>query len=180
MKKLAFMFVLVSFAALPAAAQQTNNSSYSGVTLGKDSAKLSAATTAAYRNETEYHGTTLGDAQPTYHGSTLGRAVQHRKKYVYDTSLTHALKIDDEDRVRTLTYTNIDVNEYNYAGLTPLAIAAERGPLSVVKMLVQKGADVNKRSSYGVTPLITATAAQNTDEQRGIPYFPRGRPDFER
>jgi len=163
MKKLVFMFALTSFAALPAAAADENQ--YSGVTLGQDSAVLSAATTESYRNPTANHGVTLGEKKATYKGTVLGSAKpQAKKKYVYDTSLTHAIKMGNEDRVRMLTYTSgIDVNQRNYAGLTPLTIAAEKGPLSIVKMLVNKGADVNMRSSYGITPLIAATAAQNVD-----------------
>lgn len=163
MKKLVFMFVLTSFAVLPTAALASDDI-YSGVTLGENSAQLSTAATDPYRNTTENHGTVLGSQKNVYTGKVLGTKAQYKKKNLYDTSLTHALKAEDEDRVRMLTYTSgIDVNQRNYAGLTPLAIASEKGPLSVVKMLVRKGADVNMRSSYGITPLITATAAQQVD-----------------
>ena len=163
MKKLVFMFALTSFAVLPAGAQTDN--SYSGKTLGQDTAQLSAAATALDASDTVYRGNTLGSQEVVYRGRVLGaKKDTYKKKYVYDTSLTHALKVQDEDRVRMLTHTSgLDVNQRNYAGLTPLAIASERGPLSVVKMLVSRGADVNMRSSYGITPLITATAAQNVD-----------------
>ncbi len=110
-----------------------------------------------------YRGTTFGEKQKSYPSDTLGNRALATKKYVYDTSLMRAVKIDDPDRVRTLIYTNVDTNERNYAGITPLTVAAERGHVDIISLLVEKGkADVNLTSSYGITPLIAASAAGQT------------------
>ena len=84
--------------------------------------------------------------------------------YSLYTSLVRAIKTGDADRVRTLIYANVDVNERNYAGITPLTVAAEKGNLTIVQLLVEEGAAaVNIPSSYGVTPLIAAAAAGRRD-----------------
>lgn len=108
-----------------------------------------------------YRGTVFGSDQKAYTGgTTLGNYKTATKKYVYDTSLIRAIKISDPDRVRTLMYAHVDVNEKNYAGITPLTVAAEKGNMEIIKMLVEDGkADVNDKSSYGVTPIISASAA---------------------
>lgn len=111
-----------------------------------------------------YRGTVFGAEQKTYHSDTLGERKPATKKYVYDTSLMRAVKIEDVDRVRTLLYAHVDTNERNYAGITPLTVAAEKGNLEIVKLLVESGqADVNLTSSYGITPLIAACAAGQTE-----------------
>lgn len=107
-----------------------------------------------------YRGTVFGAEKKTYPGTVLGERPPVTKKLVYDTSLIHAVKTDDADRVRTLIYANVNVNEKNYAGLTPLTIAAEKGNLQIIQLLVERGkANLNEPSSYGITPLIAAAAA---------------------
>lgn len=124
-----------------------------------------------------YRGTVLGanEGKEIYRGTVFGqedkedapqdRTINNSKtKLVYDTSLVRAVKMNDADRVRTLIYANVDVNERNYAGMTPLTIAAEKGNLTIVKRLVEDGAaSVNMTSSYNLTPLITAAAAGHRD-----------------
>ncbi len=107
-----------------------------------------------------YRGKVFGEEQKKYEGDTLQNRDLAKTKFVYDTSLVRAIKSGDADRVRTLIYANVNVNERNYAGITPLTVAAEKGNLNIVKMLVEEGgAAVNLASSYGVTPLIAAAAA---------------------
>ena len=107
-----------------------------------------------------YRGTVFGAEKKNYQGDILGDRKAPTKKYVYDTSLIRAIKLDDADRVRTLMYAHVNVNEKNYAGITPLTVAAEKGNMDIIKMLVEDGkAEVNDKSSYGVTPLIAAAAA---------------------
>ncbi|MBR3632012.1 MAG: ankyrin repeat domain-containing protein [Elusimicrobiaceae bacterium] len=112
-----------------------------------------------------YRGTIFGTTSPDYHGNILGEKPELAKtKYVYDTSLVRAIKTNDADRVRTLIYANVDVNERNYAGITPLTIAAEKGNMEIIKKLIEEGgASINTPSSYGVTPLIAAAAAGNRE-----------------
>ena len=110
-------------------------------------------------DEDIYRGVVFGADKKTYEGVKLGEHKTVVKKNVYDTSLIRAIKIGDPDRVRTLLFARIDVNEKNYAGITPLAVAAEKGNMEIIRMLVENGkAKVNEKSSYGVTPLIAASA----------------------
>lgn len=107
-----------------------------------------------------YRGTVFGAEKKTYPGTVLGQRQAPEKKLMYDTSLIHAIKSNDADRVRTLIYANVDVNEKNYAGITPLTLAAEKGNLPIIQLLVERGhADVDQKSNYGITPLIAAAAA---------------------
>lgn len=107
-----------------------------------------------------YRGEVFGQTQKKYESDTLGTRAPAKTKYVYDTSLVRAIKTGDADRVRTLIYANVDVNERNYAGITPLTVAAEKGNMDIIKLLVEEGgASVKLPSSYGVTPLIAASAA---------------------
>ncbi|HJD20011.1 MAG TPA: ankyrin repeat domain-containing protein, partial [Candidatus Avelusimicrobium excrementipullorum] len=109
---------------------------------------------------TIYRGTVFGENKQGYASDTPGTRELAKTKYVYDTSLVRAIKTGDADRVRTLIYANVDVNERNYAGITPLTVAAEKGNMDIIKLLVEEGsASVNLNSSYGVTPLIAAAAA---------------------
>ena len=129
------------------AAYGTSKEKYRGTVLGSSSDDI-------------YRGKVFGKEQQKYESNTLGKRELAKTKYVYDTSLVRAIKTGDADRVRTLIYANVDINERNYAGITPLTIAAEKGHLAIVKLLLEEGgASVNLNSSYGVTPLIAAAAA---------------------
>jgi len=170
MKKLSAVFVF-TLAVLPLCAQnaQTGDdyyTGYEGLVLGESAPR--SATDAIAKQAVQdpgdiYRGTVFGAEQKKYHSDTLGNRPRATKKYVYDTSLIRAIKISDEDRVRTLMYANVNVNERNYAGITPLTVAAEKGNMNIIKMLVEGKADVNAPSSYGVTPLIAAAAAGNDE-----------------
>lgn len=48
---------------------------------------------------------------------------------------------------------NVRVDVHDEAHKTPLLLASEEGHLSVVKLLLSKGADVHARDSVGMTPL---------------------------
>lgn len=169
MKKLGFIFVF-TLAVSPLCAQNAQSqddyyTGYEGVVLGERTPR--SATDAIAEQATQvpgdiYRGTVFGAEQKKYEGDTLGNRPRATTKYVYDTSLVRAVKISDVDRVRTLMYANVNVNEKNYAGITPLTIAAEKGNMEIIKMIVEDGkAVINDPSSYGVTPLIAAAAAGN-------------------
>ena len=170
MKKLGFIFVFV-LAVTPLCAQNAQSqddyyTGYEGLVLGERTPR--SATDAIAQQATQvpgdiYRGVLFGAEQKKYEGDTLGNRPRPTTKYVYDTSLVRAVKISDEDRVRTLMYANVNVNEKNYAGITPLTIAAEKGNMNIIKMLMEDGAMVNDKSSYGVTPIISAAAAGNTE-----------------
>ncbi|MBR4592548.1 MAG: ankyrin repeat domain-containing protein [Elusimicrobiaceae bacterium] len=164
----AYLIFVLSLVALPVLAhgetQPTDSyTGYEGVVLGEKTAR--SATDAITEQATQtpgdiYRGTLFGAEQKTYHSDTLGNRPRPTKKLVYDTSLIRAIKINDADRVRTLMYANVDVNEKNYAGITPLTVAGEKGNMDIIRLLVERGkANINDKSSYGVTPLIAAAAA---------------------
>ncbi len=171
MKKLTLTFVFAlaaSFVFAQNAQKRTDGyKGYEGLVLGGNTSH--STTDAIAKQVTQdpgdiYRGTVFGAEQKKYEGDTLGTRPKATTKYVYDTSLVRAIKINDPDRVRTLMYANVDVNEKNYAGITPLTFAAEKGNMEIIKMLVEDGkAYVNEPSSYGVTPLIAAAAAGNVE-----------------
>jgi ankyrin repeat protein len=47
-------------------------------------------------------------------------------------------------------------------GRTPLSLAAEKGHESVIKQLIERGADLESKDKYGLTPL--SWAAENGHE----------------
>ena len=153
-----FALSLMTFPLSQAVAQQKG-----GLVLGTEDSR--SATTAITEQATQtpgdiYRGTVFGAEKKQYASEVLGDRALATKKLVYDTSLIRAIKIEDVDRVRTLMYANVNANEKNYAGITPLTVAGEKGNLDILKLLVENGqADVNDKSSYGVTPLIAAAAA---------------------
>ncbi|KAJ3158195.1 hypothetical protein HDU86_003153 [Geranomyces michiganensis] len=52
-----------------------------------------------------------------------------------------------------LEQSGIDLNALNVAGDTPLILSASQGSLEIVKMLVAKGADVNRANDHGNTAM---------------------------
>lgn len=106
-----------------------------------------------------YRGTVFGQKAPSATEQTVNPNDAPKTKLLYDTPLMRAIKIGDADRVRYLIYSNMDANERNYAGMTPLTVAAEKDNYEIVRLLVEDGgALVNTTSSYGITPLIAAAA----------------------
>lgn len=162
---------LLMLASLPLVAQDNKSNyytGYEGVVLGEKAPRSAtdAVTQQVLQQDVPgdiYRGTVFGSKQAEYKGKQLGNRPRATTKYVYDTSLIRAIKISDVDRVKTLMYANVNVNEKNYAGITPLTVAAERGNMEIVKMLVEEKANVNEKSSYGITPLLAATAAGNAE-----------------
>ena len=111
-----------------------------------------------------YRGTVFGAEQKQYHSDVPGTRPRAKSKLVYDTSLIRAIKINDADRVRTLLQAHVNANEKNYAGITPMTVAAEKGNIDIIRMLAEDGkADVNAKSSYGITPIIAAASAGQAD-----------------
>ncbi|MDR1124422.1 MAG: ankyrin repeat domain-containing protein [Elusimicrobiota bacterium] len=86
--------------------------------------------------------------------------------YLYDTSLIRAIKAKDEDRIKILLYANVDTNEKNDEGFTPLVLAAEGISLEYIRLMLQRGAKVNLPSKYNITPLMAAAAANRPDVVR--------------
>ena len=63
---------------------------------------------------------------------------------------------DMESLTRIVTLAK-DVNRGDYDNRTPLHLAASKNHLSIVKFLVEKGADVNAQDRWGATALDDAT-----------------------
>lgn len=83
--------------------------------------------------------------------------------YLYDTSLIQAIKLKDEHRVKLLMYAQVNPNEKNDEGFTPLYFAAQYLTPETLAMIIDKGAKVNLKSTYNLTPLMAAAAAGRAD-----------------
>ena len=168
MKKTALLIAL-TVSALPLVAQtDIYVNGIGGETLAERNARQARLAEQMAQQQAQqegdiYRGKVFGSPQESYTSNTLGNRTPAKTKYVYDTSLIRAIKMNDEDRVRTLIYANVDVNERNYAGITPLTLAAEKGNMTIVKYLLDAHANINESSPYGVTPLIAASAAGNAE-----------------
>ncbi len=166
--KLRVVFALLLVAALPVwvngAPRQTTDY-VAADEIASDVSEARSATDVIAEQVTQtpgdiYRGSVFGVEKKTYPGEVLGNRPRATKKLVYDTSLILAVKKGDADRVRTLLFAHVDPDEKNYAGITPMTIAGEKGNMEVIRLLVERGkADLNAPSSYGVTPLIAAAAA---------------------
>jgi ankyrin repeat protein len=66
--------------------------------------------------------------------------------------------------VRTLTEEGADVNRAD-DGMTPLFIAAREGHEAVVRALLGAGADINRGTDDGKTPLSVATTPISNGDQ---------------
>jgi hypothetical protein len=75
-----------------------------------------------------------------------------------DEKLFEAAQRGDAAKVEELLKKGADVNARNWAGVTPLHIAAANGYLEVVKLLLEHGADANAREEDGLSPLHIAAA----------------------
>ncbi|MEL6108004.1 MAG: ankyrin repeat domain-containing protein [Planctomycetota bacterium] len=57
----------------------------------------------------------------------------------------------------------LDVNQPDQNGITPLAAAAYNGHTEIVKLLLENGAEVDARDGQGNTPLIHASGGQHPE-----------------
>ena len=106
-------------------------------------------TAQIYKSSREYQEILGGDAEKSKETP--------KYSYLYDTSLIRAIKTKDTDRIKLLIYANIDANEKNDEGFTPLYAAAETNlQLEYITMMLQRNAKVNLPSTGNVTPLMKA------------------------
>jgi len=70
-----------------------------------------------------------------------------------DSLLHLAIKVDDIDTVTFLINENMDVNEQNKYGETPLHVAANKIHVELIKILVDAGADTNALDVRNNSPL---------------------------
>lgn len=67
--------------------------------------------------------------------------------------LCEAVINDDMASFNELVETGVEIDGTDYNGLTALFYAAEYGRVEMARKLLQKGADIEFRDSYGNTPL---------------------------
>ncbi|MDR1683947.1 MAG: ankyrin repeat domain-containing protein [Elusimicrobiota bacterium] len=100
-------------------------------------------------------------------GYAMGQEAADKTKpqytYLYDTSLTRAVKNNDEHRINILLFSHVDPNEPNDETFTPLVLAGQHTGVEGVRMLLQKGAKVNLPAKYNLTALMTAGANGRDD-----------------
>ncbi len=77
-------------------------------------------------------------------------------------NLYRAVHVEDLDQIERNLYWNADVNKPAPDGLTALHVAARKGSLVIVKMLLDHGADTEVLNNQGHTPLASALFARNT------------------
>jgi len=76
-----------------------------------------------------------------------------------DLELIEAVKADDYETAEKLIESGIDIDQQDQQGWTPLNFAAGKGSMPLVKLLVEKGADVLKTGRDLRTPYMIALAA---------------------
>jgi len=80
---------------------------------------------------------------------------QHQKKYL--NMMILASKYNHIDTFKRLAELNIDFNQKDKTGCTPLMYASQKGYTSLVQYLIQYGADVNASNNFGLTALMYAS-----------------------
>jgi ankyrin repeat protein len=68
--------------------------------------------------------------------------------------LYSAIRANDLRQIKTLLDEGVSANAEGPDGITPLMVAAETGSPEAMKMLIDRGADVNGRNTYGSTALM--------------------------
>jgi len=67
------------------------------------------------------------------------------------------------DKVQAYLESDWDVNEQDENGWTALHFAAQNNSVPIGKLLIEAGADIEAKDSYGNTPLFRATFASHGD-----------------
>lgn len=84
-----------------------------------------------------------------------GIEIEGRRQEQY---LSDAVKQDNTELAQVFLDYGVNINAQESSGEPPLYLAAREGTLSMVKFLVERGADVNVRTTFkGLTPLYGAT-----------------------
>ncbi len=84
---------------------------------------------------------------------------------IFGSKLTKAAQKGDAEEVEQLLKKGSDPDE-RQMGITALMMACNRGHLDVVRLLVEKGADVNAKDWEGWSPLMAAAAGAAHDDPR--------------
>jgi len=68
--------------------------------------------------------------------------------------LTHAIKTQNFNAVQVLLKCGADANLPNRKGISPISVAAHKGNIAILQVLIDKGAMVNAVNISGSTALI--------------------------
>jgi ankyrin repeat protein len=68
-----------------------------------------------------------------------------------------------QDASRALSNPNLVVDEPDHCGTTALTVAVRNGHTQLVKLLLERGADVNRVSNDGISPLVDAAVNFHID-----------------
>lgn len=78
------------------------------------------------------------------------------------TELTDAIDNGNQPKAESLIKNGADVNTKDYLGFTPLHIAAYRGDVKIIKLLLAKGADIKSKDTANTSgPLFQAVTVKN-------------------
>ena len=88
------------------------------------------------------------------------------------SELIDAIDEEDIDRVnKLLSDKNIDINETDDDGFTPLMFACSEGNKEIVKLLVKSGADLNLQDNYGETCLMKVDSPDSIEKANEITKY---------
>jgi len=80
-----------------------------------------------------------------------------------DVQMIDAVKAGDLEIIQQLIASDIDINQQDEQGWTPLNWAAGKGDITIVNLLIEKGADVTKVGRDLRTPYMIALAAGHAE-----------------
>ena len=95
--------------------------------------------------------------------NSMKKLIDKDEDVIYEDVIDEDEDVIDEDVACSLIelllghYTDVNIVSSSYGNLTPLLIALPGAPYPVIKLLVDRGADVNFSNSLGITPLMYAS-----------------------
>lgn len=103
-----------------------------------------------------FHGNVV--SFPKSAGETMDEGSWYRDS-IPATDLEYWASLGNLPRVRAVLESNPDMNIKGVGGYTAVHAAAENGHLAMLRLLIERGADLSPRLDSGQTPLDLATQA---------------------
>ncbi len=93
----------------------------------------------------------------------FSKPIKFRRKENNEEQLFNLIRSNEPRDIEDLlkNNSNININQKNKHGSTPLILATYSGYLKIVKILIENGADINLTSNDNTTPLIWATVGNH-------------------